>query len=141
MINALLHLHQPSYSSGISCYDKSSYCSIYQLRNEYCDNRYTILVDNNFLPVPQACRRACGQCIPVQRLRDVSILSGNGTSIEETDLQLSTTTTMPSRQQERCIDRRDDCLMQKAYGFCRILNDKYPDDCVKTCHPDCATLS
>jgi hypothetical protein len=40
-------------------------------------------------------------------------------------------------QQTKCVDRREDCLMQKAYGFCGIFNEKYPEDCVKTCHPDC----
>ena len=143
MTNARWRQNPFSTSLGISCYDQSSYCSIYQLRSEYCDNRYTILVDNNFLPVPQACRRSCGQCIPVQHLRDVSSLSGNATLMEDADSPSNTTTTavVPSRQQEHCIDRRDDCAMQKAYGFCRILNDKYPEDCVKTCHPDCAMLS
>ncbi|CAF4553802.1 unnamed protein product [Rotaria sp. Silwood1] len=125
----------------VSCYDKSSYCSIYQLRNEYCDNRYTILVDNDFLSVPQACQRSCGQCIPVQRLKDISFLFNNSILIEENNTILSTPTIIRNIQQEKCMDRRDDCLMQKAYGFCRILNEKYPDDCVKTCHPDCANLS
>ncbi|UJR15629.1 hypothetical protein I4U23_002566 [Adineta vaga] len=120
----------------ISCYDKSSYCSIYQLRNEYCDNRYTILVDNNFLPVPQACQRSCGQCISIQRLQDISSLFHHEELVDETNTRLSTTTSK-NLPQEKCIDRRDDCLMQKAYGFCRILNEKYPEDCVKTCHPDC----
>ncbi|CAF4264971.1 unnamed protein product, partial [Rotaria sordida] len=120
----------------VSCYDKSSYCSIYQLRNEYCDNRYTILVDNDFLSVPQACQRSCGQCIPVQRLKDISSLFNSSILIEENN-KISDTTTIRNIQQEKCIDRRGDCLMQKAYGFCRIFNEKYPDDCIKTCHPDC----
>lgn len=123
-------------SVGILCYDKSSYCSIYQLRNEYCDNRYTILVDNNFLPVPQACQRSCGQCIPVQRLQDISTLFDHAAVTHE---PMPSTTGKPAAQPDKCIDRRDDCVMQKAYGFCAILNEKYPDDCVKTCHPDCTS--
>jgi hypothetical protein len=54
---------------------------------------------------------------------------------------MSSTTKITDIQQAKCIDRRDDCSMQKAYGFCRILNEKYPDDCVKTCHPDCTDFS
>jgi hypothetical protein len=126
-------------SVGISCYDLSSYCSIYQLRNEYCDNRYTILVDNSFLSVPQACRRSCGQCIPVQRLKDIAGLSNNTQISTTRRIQVSSSTMSNRHQQSVCIDRRDDCLMQKAYGFCRILDEKYPDDCKKTCHPDCTT--
>ncbi len=42
---------------------------------------------------------------------------------------------------ETCFDNRDDCLMQKAYGFCDIFNEKYPYDCIKTCNPDCASSS
>jgi hypothetical protein len=129
------------YLKGVSCYDKSSYCSIYQLRNEYCDNRYTILVDNNFLPVPQACQRSCGQCISVQRLKDISSLFTNSTTTIEEVNSNSSTTIKTNIQQEKCIDRRDDCLMQKDYGFCRILNEKYPDDCIKTCNPDCINHS
>ena len=128
------------YFKGVSCYDKSTYCSIYQLRNEYCDNRYTIRAGDEFLPVPQACRRSCGQCIAVERLNDVSSLFNNSKLIEETNT-ISATTTIRNMQKEKCIDRRDDCLMQKAYGFCQILNEKYPDDCVKTCHPDCTVVS
>jgi hypothetical protein len=122
----------------VSCYDKSSYCSIYQLRNEYCDNRYTILVDDNFLPVPQACQRSCGQCIPVQRLKDISSLFTNSTLTQALKTTSIPTIITADTQQTKCVDRRDDCSMQKAYGFCRIFNEKYPDDCVKTCHPDCA---
>ncbi|CAF1091235.1 unnamed protein product [Adineta ricciae] len=121
----------------ISCYDKSSYCSIYQLRSEYCDNRYTILVDNNFLSVPQACQRSCGQCIPIQRLQDISTLFNQAELSDEINITSSTTTAKEHRDREKCVDRRDDCSMQKAYGFCRIFNEKYPEDCVKTCHPDC----
>ncbi|CAF3778690.1 unnamed protein product [Adineta steineri] len=124
----------------ISCFDKSSYCSIYQLRNEYCDNRYTILVDNNFLSVPQACQRSCGQCLPVQRLKDISTLFHDEILADDKKIMI-TTTTITNIQQEKCIDRRDDCLMQKAYGFCRIFNEKYPDDCIKTCHPKCTVHS
>ncbi len=47
------------------------------------------------------------------------------------------TTIQTNIHQDKCIDKRDDCLMQKAYGFCEIFNEKYPDDCIKTCHPDC----
>lgn len=50
-------------------------------------------------------------------------------------------TILRQKEEDKCIDRREDCLTQKAYGFCRILNEKYPEDCVKTCHPDCAMLS
>lgn len=42
---------------------------------------------------------------------------------------------------EKCFDKRNDCSRQKAYGFCAILNEKYPNDCVKTCHPDCNFFS
>ncbi|CAF4786385.1 unnamed protein product [Rotaria socialis] len=66
-----------------SCYDKSSYCLRYQQHNEFCDNRYTIPIDNDLLPVPQACQRSCGKCIPVQRLKDISSLLHNSTSMEE----------------------------------------------------------
>ena len=134
----MIELH-PRIPSGISCYDLSTYCSIYQLRNEYCDERYTILVDGNFLPVPQACRRSCGQCIPVQRLKDVSVVLEDSTPIGKHHLS-STSVDNNNELQERCVDRRDDCLMQKAYGFCHILNEKYPDDCVKTCHSDCSHI-
>ncbi len=48
---------------------------------------------------------------------------------------------MTKKQEKKCFDKRDDCLMQKAYGFCRIFNEKYPDDCVRTCHPDCVIFS
>lgn len=130
----------PFFFLGISCYDKSSYCSIYQLRNEYCDNRYTILVDDNFLPVPQACQRSCGQCIPVQRLKEIAPLFANSTSFEK-NKSSSMPSIISSSERSKCVDRRDDCSMQKAYGFCSIFNEKYPDDCVKTCHSDCTHLS
>ncbi|CAF4368844.1 unnamed protein product, partial [Rotaria magnacalcarata] len=35
------------------------------------------------LPVPQACQRSCGKCIPVQRLKDISSLLHNSTSMEK----------------------------------------------------------
>ena len=45
-----------------------------------------------------------------------------------------------SSTKSHCVDQRDDCSMQKAYGFCRIFNEKYPDDCRKTCNPDCSEI-
>ncbi|CAF3658898.1 unnamed protein product, partial [Rotaria sp. Silwood1] len=132
----------------ISCYDKSSFCSIYQNHSEYCLNRYTILVDDTWLPVPEACRRSCNQCVPIKQSNDRRSLDEQEYVPENMTTTLSSTmTTEISRlniifsREEKCFDKRDDCLMQKACGFCVIFNEKYPNDCVKTCHPDCAFLS
>ncbi|CAF5220497.1 unnamed protein product, partial [Rotaria magnacalcarata] len=46
----------------MTCYDKSSFCSIYQNYTEYCDARYALLINNILLPVPEACQRSCKQC-------------------------------------------------------------------------------
>jgi len=92
--------------------------------------------------VPQACQRSCGQCIPVQRFKDISSLFKNSTNLQY-DQQQHVSNPMRKinhNQLAKCIDKRDDCLMQKAYGFCRIFNEKYPDECMKTCHPDCAII-
>ncbi|CAF4740393.1 unnamed protein product [Rotaria sp. Silwood1] len=132
----------------ISCYDKSSFCSIYQNHSEYCLNRYTILVDDTWLPVPEACRRSCNQCVPIKQSNDRRSLDEQEYVPENMTTTLSSTMTIEiSRlniifsREEKCFDKRDDCLMQKACGFCVIFNEKYPNDCVKTCHPDCAFLS
>jgi hypothetical protein len=115
--------------------------------------------------VPQACQLSCGQC--AQRLSDVRISSemnvsnstwtdydDDYTTESTTSISSTTTTTTTTKRttttselniifsrSENCFDQRDDCSMQKAYGFCEIYNEKYPDECVATCHPDCASHS
>ena len=67
------------------------------------------------------------------------------TTISSTTTTTTTTTTnyvglnIIFSRMAQCIDIRDDCLLQKQYGFCRILNEKYPYDCMKTCHPSCVS--
>jgi hypothetical protein len=58
-----------------------------------------------------------------------------------TEVEITTTTSgqnMIFSREDKCFDRRDDCSIQKAIGFCDFFNEKYPNDCVKTCHSDCA---
>jgi hypothetical protein len=61
---------------GTSCYDQSTFCSVYQTLTVYCDNRYTLLVNNTFVPVLQACQRSCGQCTSGQRSNNTRALLG-----------------------------------------------------------------
>lgn len=59
-------------------------------------------------------------------------------------ISISTTTPKQTEivlQEDQCFDRLDDCIQKKEYGFCAMLNEKYPNDCAKTCHPDCNFLS
>ncbi|CAF3959121.1 unnamed protein product, partial [Rotaria sordida] len=135
----------------ISCYDKSNFCSMYQNLNQYCDNQYTLLINNIWLPVPEVCQRSCNQCIPVQKLNDrhLKLIEEQDYISENMTITLSSTTTTATisklniifSQEDKCFDQRDDCSMQKACGFCVIFNEKYPNDCVKTCHPDCTFRS
>jgi hypothetical protein len=138
----------------MACYDKSSFCSIYQNYTEYCDTRYTLLINNTLLPVPEACQLSCKQCNPIENSnfsgRSLTELDDDSDSIVTGkykyligNMQITSISTQNeiSSQEEKCFDSRDDCSIQKAYGFCAIFNEKYPDDCVKTCHPDCAFLS
>ncbi|CAM4742153.1 unnamed protein product [Rotaria magnacalcarata] len=138
----------------MTCYDKSSFCSIYQNYTEYCDARYALLINNILLPVPEACQRSCKQCNSIDNSnssgRSLTELDDDSDSIvagkykyliDNMEMTSISTRTEVSSQEEKCFDRRDDCSIQKAYGFCAIFNEKYPDDCVKTCHPDCASVS
>lgn len=142
---------------GISCFDQSTFCSVYQTLIEYCDNRFTLLINNTFLPVLQACARSCGRCTSNQRSNSTrTLLTANDENGILFDEDRATTTmavgaassptstinviigqSMIFSGQEKCLDRRDDCQMQKTYGFCDTFNARYPYDCVKTCHPDC----
>ncbi len=120
-------------------------------------------MNNISLTVPQACRLSCSICSAPQRLSDInpSVKSqddGIPTVMEEEEYTTESTTTSSSStttttttttfeqniifsRSEKCFDKRDDCSMQKEYGFCEIFNEKYPYDCIKTCHPDCASDS
>ena len=147
------------FNIGVSCYDKSTFCTNYQNHTEFCDDLYTLLINNTYISVLDACPRSCGICISAQRLDDNRNLVLKVVAEEEeedyttestTKSSSSTTTTTTTTffgqniilsRSEKCFDNRDDCLMQKAYGFCEIFNEKYPYDCIKTCHPDCAFSS
>ena len=112
-------------------------------------------MNNTYLPVPDACLLSCNKCIPVQRADEMSPLAetqddGNVTMMADEYTTESTTTTtttiyieqnMIFSRSNKCFNKRDDCLLQKQYGFCEIFNDKYPYDCRQTCHPDCASQS
>jgi len=137
------------FNIGISCYDKSTYCSNYQIHTEFCNNSYSLFINNTFLTVPDACQLSCGRCISVQRLNDINSsveINANNNLIlkdEEEENYTNESTTILGRNMlfsrvDKCFDQRDDCLIQKACGFCGIFNEKYPYDCIKTCHPDCA---
>ncbi|CAF1213556.1 unnamed protein product [Adineta steineri] len=142
-----------------TCYDKTTYCTMYQTHREYCDNRFTILVDKNYIPVLEACQRSCGQCGTTKNLNDINIPitvnndndSDTATYDEQNYTTYITTTTSSSSsttpyqnniifsRSERCYDDRNDCLMQQGYGFCNIFNEKYPNHCINTCNPQCAS--
>ena len=146
--------HSNVHRLGTSCYDQSTFCSVYQTLTVYCDNRYTLLVNNTFVPVLQACQRSCGQCTSGQRSNNTRALLGminaDGAWLEENYTTIavtkatSTSQAMPGQElillrSRKCEDRRDDCALQKTYGFCDIFNEKYPLACTNTCHPDCAS--
>ena len=138
---------------GVACYDKSTFCSTYQTSSEYCNSRYSLLVNNTYLPVPDACQLSCNKCVNANRLSELPAISAlreneAGTVIagELTPENTTTTTTIIAANMifsriEKCFDKRNDCLLQKQYGFCNIFNEKYPYDCTQTCHPDCASDS
>ncbi len=124
---------------------------MYQTYSQYCDSRYSLLVNNTYLSVPNACPLSCNTCISVQRMNEMNPLTdtkndGNATMIEEEYITASTMTTNFQQntifsRSEKCFDKRDDCLLQKQYGFCEIFNEKYPYDCTRTCNPDCISQS
>jgi hypothetical protein len=132
---------------GISCYDQSTFCSTYQTHSEYCNNIYSILINNSYIPVLEACQRSCGQCVSVQNLTDVSsfvAMKNDGNNLvvgTEVEIVATPEQNMILSREDKCFDGRDDCSIQKAIGFCDIFNEKYPNACVKTCHSDCAFLS
>ena len=141
------HVHR----LGTSCYDQSTFCSVYQTLTIYCDNRYTLLVNNTFTPVLQACQRSCGQCTSGQRSNNTRALAemrnDNVAWLEENHTTIAVTkATLTSPAQDsiflrsrKCEDRRDDCALQKTNGFCDLFNERYPLACTNTCHPDCAS--
>ena len=149
------HLHVYLCFLGTSCYDRSTFCSVYQNSREYCDRRYTLNIDKALLPVPEACQLSCSQCAPVQNLNNILtfVIADDDNKpklVESMDYPhkptSSSTVTMlqPNEilpRKEKCFDRRDDCLRQKALGFCEMFNEKYPYDCTKTCHRDCTLHS
>jgi hypothetical protein len=97
------------YLIGIACYDKTTLCSVYQNFTQYCDNRYSLIVNNISLSVPQACTRSCGLCVPAQRLND--ILPPIGINDEdyttESATSSSTTTTTTTYFQQNIILSRE----------------------------------
>lgn len=148
------------YHLGVSCYDRSTFCSAYQTSSEYCNSRFSLLVNGTHLPVPDACQLSCNRCAianrssempPALAMRDDAVATMIAeeftTDSTTTTTTTSTSTTTPFRPNiifsriEKCFDKRDDCSLQKEYGFCTIFNEKYPDDCTQTCHPDCASDS
>lgn len=141
---------------GTSCYDQSTFCSVYQTLTVYCDNRFTLLVNSTFLPVLQACQRSCGQCTSGQRSNNTRALRGmvndDAAWLEEVSTTIAVTKATSTSQamlgqdlillrNRTCEDQRDDCALQKTYGFCDIFNEKYPLACTNTCHPDCVSHS
>jgi hypothetical protein len=85
----------------ISCYDRSTFCLTYQNLTVYCDNRYTLIINNVSVPVPDACQRSCGKCVPIQRLKDANddsylVTEDNEEEFDTTESEItssSTTTT------------------------------------------------
>jgi len=83
---------------GISCYDKSTFCTNYQNHIEFCDSIYSILINNTYLSVPDACPRSCGICVSPQRLDDngnlvLKVQEEDYTAESTTKSSSSTTTT------------------------------------------------
>ncbi|CAF1005451.1 unnamed protein product [Adineta ricciae] len=137
----------------VSCYDKSTFCSIYQTNREYCSNLYALSVDNSSYSVLEMCPRSCGQCESTQKSNEQNtdiVVPSNDTDSSDSTTTTTTTTTSSSTtttfglniifsRADKCVDRRHDCAEQKVLGFCEIWNAKYPDDCMNTCHPACNT--
>ncbi len=115
-------------------------------------------MNNTYLSVPEACALSCNKCASTQRVNEMNPLpeakddSDNTTTTtigEEYTTESTTSVEMQAMpglniifsRSEKCFDKRDDCLLQKQYGFCPILNEKYPYDCTQTCNPDCVSQS
>ena len=114
-------------------------------------------MNNTYLSVPDACALSCNKCVSTQRSNEMNSLpetnddTDNVTMIVEEYTTESTTSIVVEpamaglniifSRSVKCFDTRDDCLLQKQYGFCPIFNEKYPYDCAQTCNPNCASQS
>lgn len=100
---------------GISCYDQSTFCSAYQNRTEYCANSYSILINDSYLSVLEACQHSCGQCLPVRHVRainnddNIQLGEEENSTIEITTITtISTTTTTTTTLRQNMIFSRED---------------------------------